>query len=110
MIPLSAAGNPAVQSFHSLELIQSKARSFTSLDAKKRRRESPPGASESGSLRKCYGADGVGAAPSIRQPLCGYATIVVALLPPSNFVNVTLTRSPTVTAFFMTAMSVRSKL
>jgi hypothetical protein len=45
-----------------------------------------------------------------RQPLCGYATIVVALLPPSNFVNVTLTRSPTVTAFFMTAMSVRSKL
>ena len=45
-----------------------------------------------------------------RQPLCGYATIVVALLPPSNFVNVTLTRSPTVTGFFKTAMSVRSKL
>ena len=64
MTSLSAANDPAVQSFLSLELIQRRARSFASLD-ENRRRESPPGASESRSLRKCYGADGVGAAASI---------------------------------------------
>jgi len=35
------------------------------VSTKKRRRESTPGASESRSQRKCYGADGVGAAASM---------------------------------------------
>ena len=79
MTSLSAANDPAVQSFLSLELIQSKARCSASLDAKKRRRESPPGASESGSLRKCYGADGVGAAPSMVLVVVDVVVVVVGV-------------------------------
>ena len=46
----------------------------------------------------------------LRQILAGYATIVVALDPPSDLVYVTLTRSPTLTSVFRATISVRSKL
>ena len=65
MTSLSTANDPAVQSFLSLELIQMKSSKLREPRRKKGRRESPPGASESRSQRKCYGADGVGAAASM---------------------------------------------